>query len=74
MTTQRLEDKEKGLQGAELEVASLNRWTYSQGKNQCFFWDKEETSTGGISTENVDNVDKVPDQESPTPRGRTRDL
>ena len=25
VTTQRLEDKEKGLQGAELEVASLNR-------------------------------------------------
>ena len=26
VTTQRLDDKEKGLQGAELEVASLNRW------------------------------------------------
>ena len=73
MTTQRLEDKEKGLQGAELEVASLNRYIV-EGKKQCFFWDKEETSTGGISNKNVDNVEKVTNQESPTPRGRTRDL
>ena len=29
VTTQRLEDKEKGLQGAELEVASLNRCIHS---------------------------------------------
>ena len=34
VTTQRLEDKEKGLQGAELEVASLNRCTHSGGKEQ----------------------------------------
>ena len=43
VTTQRLEDKEKGLQGAELEVASLNRCTQSWAKEQCFFWEKEET-------------------------------
>ena len=43
VTTQRLEDKEKGLQGAELEVASLNRCTHKWAKEQCFFWEKEET-------------------------------
>ena len=52
------------------------RGRVGSGKSEQVYTQLRErtTLTGGIFNKKVDNVEKVPNQESPTPRGRTRDL